>query len=362
MTAAGKSRLGGALAGLGSTILDLTAKPAVAAEQTGSFRKVQPTIIHADPTQPRRKIDQAKIEEMSRNWDADGQLQPIVIRPHPEKPGEFMLVMGHRRWRTALFRKDPTIDAVIREDFKNVLVAQIAENVQREDLDPLDLALAIARLNDYGSGSGSAMKAGDIAKALGKSPAWVSDHLVIKELNAWFRQKLEDGTIQSMHVCAELHRLEKKDKRAADDLISRHSPENPLTLDQVRRAKVGTVKPVKEAPAPTTDSVSTAAAGSGASAASAKPADGANPPAASSRAPDSATPSEPPASNEGQSSSPTSVLPVIHVNDAKGEYLGQLCLDRGPAGEGKVYVRDGKKTFQVEAASVRIARVDHPES
>lgn len=100
---------------------------------------------HPDPNQPRRVFKPGSIEEMGESIRTKGQLQPILARPHPDLPGEYMIVFGERRWRGHKHISKPTIFAIVR-NITNVREIQLVENIQREDLTPFETARSYADL------------------------------------------------------------------------------------------------------------------------------------------------------------------------------------------------------------------------
>ena len=108
---------------------------------------VRLSLIEPDPDQPRSNFDEEKLDELARNIDRFGILQPILVRPLPN--GSYRIVAGERRWRAA--RKAGLTEApvVIKEltDEESAKIS-LVENLQREDLDPIEEAVAYTRLID----------------------------------------------------------------------------------------------------------------------------------------------------------------------------------------------------------------------
>ncbi|MEW7977357.1 MAG: ParB/RepB/Spo0J family partition protein [Candidatus Sedimenticola endophacoides] len=134
---------------------------------TGAPSEVAIELIARDPLQPRKTFDEEKLRELAASIAAQGVIQPIVIRPDPDGNGYFVLV-GERRWRGAQIAGLETVPVVIREIEGSVLAMQLGENLDREAVPILEESAAIEQLiKELG-------KAGAVAKALGKKPAWVS--------------------------------------------------------------------------------------------------------------------------------------------------------------------------------------------
>ena len=132
--------------------------------------------IHPNPNQPRKRFDMESLRELAQSISENGDqpLQPIVVEHDPA--GGYMIVMGERRWRACKLNGSMNISAVIREqsnhDGRERLIMGIVENEQREDMDPIETAKAYeALMMKYG------MKAGEIAKRVGKAPTQIYNSL-----------------------------------------------------------------------------------------------------------------------------------------------------------------------------------------
>ena len=101
--------------------------------------------IEAHPDQPRRHFDEAALDELARSIAARGVIQPVVVRPLGAN--RFQLVAGERRWRAAQKAQVHEIPAIIRKlDEREVTALALIENLQREDLNPMEEARAFQRL------------------------------------------------------------------------------------------------------------------------------------------------------------------------------------------------------------------------
>ena len=103
--------------------------------------------IHPNPNQPRRYFDKGDLSDLAASISAKGIIQPLVVRSHPDKPGDFEIVAGERRWRASQIAKIHNIPVVIR-NFSNEDVLEIAiiENIQRADLNPIEEAAGYRQL------------------------------------------------------------------------------------------------------------------------------------------------------------------------------------------------------------------------
>ena len=159
-------------------------------------REIPVEMIRRSPYQPRRKLDAEALEELTRSVRAHGVVQPVVVRPVGE--GRYELVAGERRWRAAQGAGLATVPAVVREvSDKVALSIAIIENIQREDLTPLEEARGVARLVEEFS-----MTHREVAEAVGRSRPAVSNLLRLLDLNEDVRDRLEAGELEMGHARA----------------------------------------------------------------------------------------------------------------------------------------------------------------
>ena len=195
--AASPPRLG---KGLGS-LISRPATPAAAAQKmpapefpspAGSpLRDIQLDRIQPNPAQPRTVFSEARLAELIESIRRRGVIQPIVVRERADLPQHFELIAGERRWRAAREAGLGTIPAIVRaySDDESMEVALI-ENLQREDLTPLERATAYQRyLDRFG------VHADDLAAKLGESRANVSNYLRLLRLPQEVQELLRIGEI-----------------------------------------------------------------------------------------------------------------------------------------------------------------------
>jgi ParB family chromosome partitioning protein len=152
--------------------------------------------IHRGRYQPRIEFDEASIAELASSIRAQGLMQPVVVRPRAQ--GGYELIAGERRWRAARLAGLELIPAIVREvsDVQASAMALI-ENVQRENLSPLEEAGALSRLKDE-----FALTQAEVADAIGKSRVVVANLLRLLNLTGEVRQLLVDGRIEMGHARA----------------------------------------------------------------------------------------------------------------------------------------------------------------
>jgi ParB family chromosome partitioning protein len=146
--------------------------------------------------QPRRDIQPEALEELADSIRAQGVMQPIVVRPVGEN--RYEIIAGERRWRAAQLAELDVIPAVIREASDEVALAlALIENIQRENLNPIEEAMALRRLQQEFE-----LTQQEVADAVGKSRATVTNLLRLMSLTPDVRMMLEHGDLEMGHARA----------------------------------------------------------------------------------------------------------------------------------------------------------------
>ncbi|HLV89548.1 MAG TPA: ParB/RepB/Spo0J family partition protein [Acidimicrobiia bacterium] len=165
--------------------------------QTGTpdFAQIPIESIKPNPSQPRRQFDESAIEELAASIAAVGVLQPLVVTPDE---GEYVLIAGERRWRAAKKAGLTTVPAVIRGSSpSSSLVEALVENLQRQDLSPLEEAHAFRQLmEDFG------MSQEEVAKKVGKSRPAVSNTIRLLQLPGPIQSMVDSGKLSAGHARA----------------------------------------------------------------------------------------------------------------------------------------------------------------
>jgi ParB family chromosome partitioning protein len=134
--------------------------------------------IHRNAAQPRMDFDDHELNLLAASIREKGVLQPILVRPSPERPGEYQIVAGERRWRAAQAAGLTTVPVTLRElDDLETLEIAIIENVQRSDLNPIEEASAYRALMER---FGHTQE--DVARAVGKSRSHVANAVRLLDL------------------------------------------------------------------------------------------------------------------------------------------------------------------------------------
>ncbi|HHT26744.1 MAG TPA: ParB/RepB/Spo0J family partition protein [Firmicutes bacterium] len=151
--------------------------------------------ITANPEQPRRHFDQAQLEELAASLKEHGMLEPVIVRPKGEG---YELVVGERRWRAAQLAGLKSIPAIIRAyDDRQVMELALVENLQREDLNPLEEAEAFARLAQEFN-----LTQEQIAQRVGKQRSTVANRMRLLELDEQTRELVRKGELSAGHARA----------------------------------------------------------------------------------------------------------------------------------------------------------------
>ena len=170
--------------------------PAVSPDE--GVREIPIELVHANPAQPRRHFAEAELAELELSIRDKGVLQPILVRPSPRTPGAYEIVAGERRWRAGQRAGLASIPALVRNlsDDRAFEIA-IVENVQREDLNPLEEAGGYAALIErFGHTQDQ------VAQAVGKSRSHVANSLRLNQLPEAVREHLMTGRISAGHARA----------------------------------------------------------------------------------------------------------------------------------------------------------------
>ena len=154
--------------------------------------------LHPNRFQPRRDFEPEALKALADSIAANGILQPILVRRHSERPSEFEIVAGERRWRAAQMAKIHEIPVVIR-DFSDAqaLEAAIIENVQRQDLSPIEEAHGYQRLmSDFNHTQE------DLARAFGKSRSHIANTVRLLSLPEAVQTLVARGDLSAGHARA----------------------------------------------------------------------------------------------------------------------------------------------------------------
>jgi ParB family chromosome partitioning protein len=154
--------------------------------------------VYPGRSQPRTIFAQTEIDELADSIRQLGILQPLIVRPHPTRTGSYEIIAGERRWRAAQQARLHEVPALIRElSDGEALEIALVENLQRENLSPIEEAEAYKRLMDEFSHTQEAL-----AKIVGKSRSHVANMLRLLQLPANAKEMLMDGRLTAGHARA----------------------------------------------------------------------------------------------------------------------------------------------------------------
>ena len=210
----------------------------------GGFRRLPVDLIRRGRHQPRRVVEESSLEELAHSVRERGIVQPIVVRPAGS--GTFELVAGERRWRAARMAGLDEVPAVVRRcsDREAAAVALI-ENIQREDLNPIEEAQGYRTLaGQFG------LTHQELADAVGRSRSAVSNALRLLDLNDDVRALVERGELDMGHARALLSLSGAVQSETAAEVVRRglSARETEKLVRSLVRPAVGEASP----PAPAT--------------------------------------------------------------------------------------------------------------
>ncbi|MBV1837141.1 ParB/RepB/Spo0J family partition protein [Acetobacter estunensis] len=200
--------------------------------------------LEPSPFQPRQNMEPEALTELAESIRARGILQPILARPHPDKPGTWQIIGGERRWRAAQQAGLHEIPVLVRElDDTNAMAAALVENLQRSDLNPMEEAEGFSRLiEDYH------LTQDELARAIGKSRPHITNTLRLLRLPAPLRRDVTEGKLSAGHARALLGHPDPV--AAAREVMARDLSVRQTEALVQRAAKTATTKtegkPVRE--------------------------------------------------------------------------------------------------------------------
>ena len=165
------------------------------AEASGALKELPVTSIRPNPFQPRSRLDEPALVELTASIEASGLLQPIVVRP---RNGAYELIAGERRWRAVQRLGWRTVPAVVKAaDDQTLLTLALIENLQRHDLSAIDEALGYQRLMDEFK-----VPQAEVARMVGRSRPAVANLLRLLRLPESVRTLVHEGKLSEGHARA----------------------------------------------------------------------------------------------------------------------------------------------------------------
>jgi ParB family transcriptional regulator, chromosome partitioning protein len=214
MSEARKARPAGLGRGLSALLGEMAREAPVSADAAADLgiRTLPIASLHPHPGQPRRRFDEAGLDELAGSIAARGVIQPIVVRPHGHA---YQIVAGERRWRAAQRAKLHEVPVVVREfDEATTLEIALVENIQRQDLNAIEEAQAYQRLvGEYGHTQE------ELARLVHKSRSHVANLLRLLDLPQSVQEQVVTGALSMGHARALLGAAEVEE--LADQVIAR---------------------------------------------------------------------------------------------------------------------------------------------
>lgn len=193
-----------------------------AVRRTDGLASLSVAAIEPHPEQPRRHFDPGALEELAASISERGVIQPVIVRPLAG--GRYQIVAGERRWRAAQKAQLHEIPALIRDlDERDVTALALIENIQREDLNPVEEARAYKRLAQLED-----LPQLEIAKLVGKSRSHVANFIRLLSLPDSVLEHLEAGRLDMGHARALVGRED-----AAE--LAQQAVERRLTVREVEK-------------------------------------------------------------------------------------------------------------------------------
>lgn len=185
----------------------------IVAQSDGELRYLPVATIRPGRYQPRTNMDETALTELADSIRTHGVVQPIVVRETPA--GDYELIAGERRWRAAQMAGLDVIPSVVRRVADEIaLVVGLIENIQRENLNPVEEANGLRRLLDeFG------LTHQQVADSIGRSRAAVSNLLRLLNLAPAVRVHLENGRLEAGHARAILSLPREQQLTVADTVI-----------------------------------------------------------------------------------------------------------------------------------------------
>jgi len=180
----------------GNASADISTADEGAPVPENGLRELAVDLIQRGKYQPRRDMEPESLQELADSIRAQGVMQPIVVRPVSDR--KYEIIAGERRWRATQLAGLDTIPAVVRDVPDEAAIAMaLIENIQREDLNPIEEAAALQRLQQEFE-----LTQQEVADAVGKSRSTVTNLLRLMTLQEDVRRLVEHGDIEMGHARA----------------------------------------------------------------------------------------------------------------------------------------------------------------
>ena len=199
------------------TVTATTEEPSVTQmpPKDGELRHIPIEFLQRGKYQPRRDMSPEALEDLANSIRKQGVMQPIVIRPVGEQ--KYEIIAGERRWRASQLAGLDKVPVIVKDVADDAAIAMaLIENIQREDLNPIEEAIALQRLQQEFE-----LTQQEVADAVGKSRTTVTNLLRLMSLKEDVRKMLEHGDIEMGHARAILGLPENQQSMAAKTVVAK---------------------------------------------------------------------------------------------------------------------------------------------
>ena len=195
----------------------------------GQMKQIDVHLLKRGEYQPRRFIKEQDLQELAASIEKHGVMQPIVIRPVEDEKHPYEIIAGERRWRAAQLAGLTEVPAIVRDLSDQVAIAlALIENIQRQDLNPIDQAMALQRFHDeFG------LSHQEIADTVGKARTTISNLLRLLSLAEPVKDFMQQGLLDMGHARAILT-LKAKDQLKVAEMVIEKSMSVRQTEQYVR--------------------------------------------------------------------------------------------------------------------------------
>ncbi|MGE8685363.1 MAG: ParB/RepB/Spo0J family partition protein [Acinetobacter sp.] len=183
----------------------------------GQLKQIDVHLLKRGEYQPRRFIKEQDLQELAASIEKHGVMQPIVIRPVEDEKHPYEIIAGERRWRAAQLAGLTEVPAIVRDLSDQVAIAlALIENIQRQDLNPIDQAMALQRFHDeFG------LSHQEIADTVGKARTTISNLLRLLSLEDQVKEFMQQGLLDMGHARAILTLKAKDQLKVAEMVIEK---------------------------------------------------------------------------------------------------------------------------------------------
>ena len=212
-------------------------------EQEGNVTELDINKIYPNPNQPRKHFDEEALQQLASSIKTHGVIQPLVV--NREADGKYMIIAGERRWRASNMAGLQKVPVVIKNyTEKQIKEISIIENLQREDLNPIEAARAIKQLMDEYNLTQEA-----VADRIGKSRPSVANTLRLLSLYPDVVKMIEDGRLSSGHARS----LVVVDDTTQQLKLAKQAADGKMSVRDLEKAVKNYLNPPKHASAKTNE-------------------------------------------------------------------------------------------------------------